>query len=181
MQRFQSLTVETAPEASRTLLQAAESKFGKIPNLLATMANSPAALQGFFAISGALESSSLSPAFFEKVSLAVAEFNQCDYCLSAHTTIAKMQGLTDEQTIQARQGVSIDAKEQAALRFVIKVLETKGAVSDTDVEELRTAGYDDQQIADILSATIKDIMTNYFNKVMASTIDWPLAPQLAHA
>lgn len=174
MQRFQTLTTETAPTESRPLLEAVQQKFGKVPNLLGSLANSPAGLQAFLSISGALESSGLSPAFLEQVAITVAQENQCQYCLSAHTAIAKMQGVSDADILKARTGNASDPKEAAGLAFALKVVQSRGRVSDEDVEAVRSAGYSDSEIGAIGTAVVKDIFTNYMNHVMGTPIDWPV-------
>src|SRR5258706_16313983 len=59
MQRFTLQTIESAPENSRATLQTLESKFGFIPNVMATMANSPVLLNGFVGSFGSFHSGSL--------------------------------------------------------------------------------------------------------------------------
>ncbi len=53
------------------------------------IANSPAALEGYLGLNGALAKGTLEPATRERIALAIAEVNGCDYCASAHTYPAR--------------------------------------------------------------------------------------------
>ena len=87
------------------------------PNMMKTMARSPAALDGYLAFSGALAAGGLNVKFREQIALAVAQANQCEYCLAAHTAIGGMVGLTQDQVTAAREVRNGDAKVDAGLKF----------------------------------------------------------------
>lgn len=89
--KFSLHTQDSAPTASKPLLAQVESTFGFVPNLTATLAESPAALAGYLQLSGAIEQhAALSPQQQQIVMLAVSETNGCDYCVAAHSLIAGM-------------------------------------------------------------------------------------------
>ena len=107
--------------------------------------------------------------------MAVAEFNECDYCLSAHTYLGKnVAKLDDAEIASNRSGRSQDAKADAAVRFARRVLELRGRVSDEEVRTLKAAGYTDAQIVEIVQHVALNIWTNYVNNVAQTTIDFPL-------
>ena len=167
-------TVETAPAASQSSLNAVKSKLGSVPNLFRLLALSPAALDGYLGLSGALGKGALDARTRERIALAVAEFNGCGYCTSAHTFIGKnMAGLSDAEIAANRNGSSTDERAAAAVRFAIKVVETRGQVSDADVAAIRDAGYSDAEVIEIVLHVALNTLTNYVNEVAETTIDFP--------
>src|SRR3546814_19951928 len=82
--------IGSAPTAAQPLLQAVDQQLGSVPNLFRLVATSPAALEGYLGMSGALAKGSLPAPTRERIALAVAEINGCTYCLSAHTYLGKI-------------------------------------------------------------------------------------------
>jgi uncharacterized peroxidase-related enzyme len=179
MPRLQPVSAATANPAVTEIFQATRKRMGRVPNLVATMANSPAVANAFLGFSQSLASGSLSPQLRERLALAVGEANQCDYCVAAHTAGGKAAGLTADDTVAARRGEATDPRDEAALRFAQTVVVERGHVSDDDVEQLREAGYDDGAIAEVVAVVALNLFTNYFNHVAATEIDFPVAPQLS--
>jgi uncharacterized peroxidase-related enzyme len=135
---------------------------------------SPAALDGYLGLSGALGKGSLDARTRERIALAVAEFNGCGYCTSAHAFIGKnMAGLSDAEIAANRNGSSTDDRAAAAVRFAIKVVEARGQVSDADVAAIRVAGYSDAEVVEIVLHVALNTLTNYLNEVAETTIDFP--------
>ena len=168
-------TIAAAPEASRSLLEDVKKQLGVAPNLFRMVANSPAALQGYVGLLGALGKGALPAATHERIALAVAELNGCDYCLSAHTYLAKQVAKLDASEIAAnRNASSNDAAADAAVRFARKVAELRGHVSDEDVRAVRTAGYTDGEIVEIVQHVALNVWTNYVNSVARTEIDFPV-------
>ena len=109
-------TIETAPEASRPMLEAVKKQLGVVPNLFRMVSTSPAALEGYLSLSGALGKGKLPAPTRERIALVVAELNGCSYCLSAHTYLAKNLAKLDDSEITAnRNGASNDPKAEAAV------------------------------------------------------------------
>src|SRR5512145_3132340 len=105
------VTIAAAPEASRALLEGVKKQLGVAPNLFRMVANSPAALQGYVGLLGALGQGALAAATHERIALAIAEFNACDYCLSAHTYLGRNVAKLDESEMAAnRDGTSQEAR-----------------------------------------------------------------------
>ncbi|MGD2111472.1 MAG: peroxidase-related enzyme [Phycisphaerae bacterium] len=165
-------TAEAAPKA-RKLLDGVQKKLGMTPNLMRTMANSPAVLEAYLGFSNSLGQSSLSPKLREQIALAVGELNRCQYCLAAHCALGKMAGLGDEEIADSRRGVSPDRKTEAVLRFAGKVVSERGWVSDEDVQSIRAVGVTDAEIAEIVAAVALNIFTNYINHVAGTEVDFP--------
>ena len=164
-----------APQASRAMLAAVHAQLGVTPNLFRMVANSPAALEGYVGLLGALGKGSLPKPTHERIALTVAEANACDYCLSAHTYLGKHVAKLDEQEMSAnRAGRSTDQKADAAVRFARQVLEARGHVSDADLKAVRDAGYDEAQIIEIVQHVALNTWTNYLNSVARTEVDFPL-------
>jgi uncharacterized peroxidase-related enzyme len=168
-------SIAAAPEASRVLLEGVKQQLGVAPNIFRMVANSPAALQGYVGLLGALGKGALPAATHERIALAIAEFNACDYCLSAHTYLGKNVAKLDDGEIAAnRDGTSHDARADAAVRFARKVAQLRGQVSDEDVRAVRTAGYTDGEIVEIVQHVALNTWTNYVNNVARTEIDFPV-------
>ena len=167
--------IEAAPAASHTFLQAVNKMLGSVPNLFRLVSNSPAALEGYLGMSGALSKGTLPAATRERIALAVAEVNGCNYCLSAHTYLGKNMAKLDDAEITAnRNGSSNDMKAAAAVKFAVKVAKERGHVSDTDVKAVKDAGYDDAQVIEIVQHVALNTWTNYINEVAKTEIDFPV-------
>lgn len=173
MSRLKLQTIENATGKTRELLETVKGKFGAVPNILALMANAPAALEAYLQMSGALAAGTLAPALRERIALAVAEANECGYCLSAHGTIAKGVGLTDEEITAARRGIAADPKERALLAFALSIVRERGDVAPAELEAVRRAGATDGEIAETVANVALNLYTNYFNHVADTEIDFP--------
>lgn len=178
MPRVQPLEPKNAAGASAELLEKVAKKFGKAPNLLKTLAHSPAALGMYLASSDALDASSLSAALSERIALHLAELNSCDYCLAAHSAKGKMAGLSGDQIIESRRGESDDPKADALLKLARAIIETKGFVSDELIETARRAGVTDGELAEVAAVVAVNLFTNYANHLFETEVDFPRAKPL---
>ncbi len=173
-------TVDVSPAAAHLMLGAVHKQLGVVPNLFRMVANSPAALEGYLGMSGALAKGTLPAPTRERIALAVAEINGCGYCLAAHTYLSKNLAKLDDAEIAAnRHGRSHDPKADAAVRFAAKVTRERGHVSDADVQALRLVGYDDGQIVEIVQHVALNTWTNYINEVAKTDLDFPPVERLA--
>jgi uncharacterized peroxidase-related enzyme len=165
---------DAAPAASQPLLDAVHKQLGVVPNLFRLISLSPAALQGFLGLSGAL-TKALDVKTRERIALAVAQVNGCDYCLSAHTYLGLNLAKIDSAEIALnRRGASSDPKAQAAVRFAARVAETRGKVANADIEAVKAAGYTDAQIVEIVAVVAENVLTNFANNVAETEVDFPV-------
>ena len=178
MARLTQISHEAASGRSRELLDAVKDRLGLVPNMTRAMANSPAALDGYLQLSGALGKGTLPARFREQIALAVAQANGCDYCLAAHSAVGRMAGLTADQIRDSRLGTAVDPRADALIRYALKVLDARGRVADTDLEEIRRAGFDDAAIAEVVANVALHVFTNYFNRLAGTDLDFPRAPAL---
>ncbi|MGZ5819839.1 MAG: carboxymuconolactone decarboxylase family protein [Burkholderiaceae bacterium] len=174
MSRISVPTVEQSVEASKPLLAAVQQQLGVTPNLMKLIGHSPAALEGYLSLNGALAKGKLNVQLRERIALAVAEYNGCDYCLSAHDYLGRnVAKLSDAELAAARDGQSQDARADAALKFARRVAETRGRVADTDIAALRAAGFDEASIVEVVVNVALNVLTNYVNNVAQTDIDFP--------
>jgi len=178
MARIEPINPKDATGKAKGLLDGVQAKFGKAPNIFKTMAHSPAALEGFLQLHGALADGVLSASFQEQVALCVSEINDCNYCLAAHTAMGKGVGLSEDDVIASRQGGSTDSKTQAGLEFARQVVSSQGWVSDDDYNAVIQAGYSSEEIIEIVALVAKNLFANYFNHIAGTAIDFPAAPSL---
>lgn len=150
-------SIDASPAAAKPLLEAVNQQLGFVPNLFRVVANSPAALEGYLAMSGALAKGKLPAQTRERIALAVAQINGCCYCLSAHSEMRKHFAKLSEA----------------------KVARERGHIADADVQAMRMAGYDEAQIVEIVQHVALNTWTNYLNEVAKTEIDFPVAQALA--
>lgn len=176
MPRIKALDPETTTGKSKDLFNAIQGKLGMVPNMMRTMGNSPAVLNGYLALNGALGEGKLGAKLGELIAIAVANANSCAYCNAAHSFIGEKLVHIDANAIaDARAGKSDTEKIGAALDFARMVVEKRGMVSDADLDAVRDAGYDDAGIAEIVAHVGLNILTNYFNNTAQTVVDFPEA------
>lgn len=168
-------TIADAPEGSRELLKGVEKTLGTAPNMVRLIGNSPAALAGYLGLNGALGTGTINAATRERIALAIANTNGCDYCNSAHTFLAKTLAKLDDAEIAAnRAGSSTDAKAHAAVAFAVKVATNRGRVSAADVSAVKAAGYSDAEVVEIVGHVALNVLTNYVNEAFETDVDFPV-------
>jgi uncharacterized peroxidase-related enzyme len=174
MSRITIPTAEQAPAGSQWLLAGVRDRLGEVPNMYRIIANSPAALEALVDFSSALEKGALSALTRERIALAVAEANGCDYCLSARTHYVRKFALLDDAEITAnRSGASNDIRADAAVRFAAKLAREHGRVSEADVEAVKRAGYSQAEIVEIIADVALNVFTNTINEALKTDIDFP--------
>lgn len=169
LSRIPALSDAQVSTDARPLVYAVRAKLGMVPNIVRTLANSPAALKGYLSLSDALGGGALNGAQRETIALAVGQANACGYCLSAHTLMAKGVGLTPEAILAARQG---DGTVLA--QFARKVTLARGNLSATDIQDARTLGLTDDQMIEIIAHVALNTLTNYVNHIAETDIDFPI-------
>jgi alkylhydroperoxidase family enzyme len=143
-------SIEASPAASQPLLQAVKKQLGVVPNMFRLVGNSPAALEGYLGLNGALAKGALEATTRERIALAVAE-------ITAN-----------------RDGGSTDQKAEAAVHFAVKLVNARGHVSDADIKAVKDAGYTDAQVIEIVLHVALNTLTNYVNEMAKTEIDFPV-------
>lgn len=170
-------SIADAPAASQPLLEEVKKMFGVAPNLFRLVATSPAALEGYLGLLSALGKGALPIQTRQRVAIAVAAVNGCAYCLSAHTYLGGLLAKLDDAEMTAnRGGRSNELKADVAVRFAVKVVKERGHLDVSELEALRSAGYDQQQIVELVLHVALNTWTNYINVLAATEIDFPVVP-----
>ena len=173
MSRINVVTTDTANAEQQALLNAIQSQLGMVPNFLKVFANSPAALRAFLGLHGIAGAGSLDAATRERIALALAEQNGCQYCLSAHTAIGRKAGLDGEEIDANRAGTSQDAKAAVAVKFARSLIASKGEVTTAELLEMRNAGYSESDIVEVITHAGMNFLTNILGKASRVEIDFP--------
>jgi uncharacterized peroxidase-related enzyme len=173
MSRLPVIDPRSATGAAATLLSAVQAQLGVTPNFIRVLANSPKALEGFLGLYGAAAGFAVDKATQERIALAVAEGNGCQYCVSAHTAIGRHAGLSNEEMRLNRQGSSSDARAAAAVAFAKALNEHLGEVTTAEFDAARTAGLSDGEIVEIIAVVALNIFTNVLGKATRVEIDFP--------
>lgn len=175
MTRLTALNPEQASGKTKEMFNAINGKLGVVPNMMRTMGNSPALLNGYLSLSEALSGGTLGGKVGELIALAVAESNACNYCLSAHTYLgANLAKLDSKSMDEARLGKSNNSKTEAILQFANALVNKSGHVNDADVAAIRDAGVTDGEVSEIVGHVALNILTNYFNNTANTEIDFPV-------
>jgi uncharacterized peroxidase-related enzyme len=178
MPRLNVVEPDQARGKTKEIFNQEEKTRGKVLNIFKAMGNSPAALKAYLDMAATLAEGELLPEDREVVYLGVSQSNNCNYCVSAHTMLAKKAGMTDDQIKAIRKFDPLSPKHQALMTFVRRVMDTKGYVSDADVAAVRSAGYTDGQIAESIAYIGLATYSNYFNHVHDTPLDLPQAPAI---
>lgn len=179
MSRINPLHHDVASEESQQLFGQVRDKLGRVPNLMQSLGHSPAALGGYLSLNESLSRGVLHTKDRERIALTVAEYHGCGYCAAAHSAIGNMVGLSESQIHEARRGSSDDPKVESLLRFVHRILDSKGHVDDSDLDSFRSAGYSDAAVAEVVAHVSLNVLTNFFNNVAETEVDFPQVKALA--
>ncbi len=172
MSQFQVHTLESAPEKAKSTLESAKKSLGLVPNLYGIMAEAPAALKAYVAVSSAFSGTSLSSVEQQVVLLTVSVENGCDYCVAAHSAIAKMQSVPDHVVASLREGRTIDDPKLEPLRqLTIDIVRHRGWVEDASIQQFLNAGYDKKHIFEVLVGVTQKTLSNYVNHIAHTPLD----------
>ena len=180
MSRIPQIDPQTATGRTGELLQSVEQSLGAVPNFIRVLANSPAALNGFLGLFAVAHDGALDPLTRERIALAVAEQNACQYCVSAHTSLGRKAGLDNAEMLANREGTSSDAKAAAALAFAQALVDNTGDVTRAELDTVREAGHDDEEVVEIITHVALNLFTNLIGKAAQVDIDFPKI-ELRHA
>ncbi len=167
-------TAETAPEGSLPVFDRMQKDFGFIPNLTAVFAESPALVEGYWALADSYTKTTLTPIEQEVVLMTNNQLNQCDYCTAAHTMAAHMKNIPEDTIEALRNGTPIaDPKLEALHVFTRRINEARGWVSEEDIQAFLNAGFTQANILDVIMGTSLKLMSNYSNHIAQTPIDAP--------
>lgn len=172
MLELQVHDAHSAPESSRPILEGAKKSYGFVPNLLGTLAEAPALLEGYTTLSAIFEKTSLSATERQVVLLQTSFENGCEYCMAAHSAIAGMQGVGETVVRGLRDGTPLeDAKLEALRNFVRKMVRSRGWVSRDDLEAFVAAGYTQAHVLEVILGIGLKTMSNFANHIASTPLD----------
>jgi uncharacterized peroxidase-related enzyme len=178
MARILPTTIETAPAATRPMLEGLKKNLGMVPALFATIGHSPEALDALLHAMSTLSHGALSAREVELVNLATSELNGCAYCVAAHGALAKRAGIDADAIEAAREARASSTREHAMLRLVARVVRSGGAGTGTELARAREAGLSDAAIVEVLAHVALKTFTNAVALVAQTEIDFPKQPRL---
>jgi len=173
MSRISAVSNEAANTEQRSLLDAIQSQLGMVPNFLRVFAHSPDALKAFLGLHHIANQGSLDAPTRERIALALAQKNQCEYCLSAHTAIGRKAGLSGEEIEANRAGSSVDAKAAVAVKFARALAEHNGEITNAELQSMRDVGYSEADIVEVITHVGMNILTNILGKSSRVEVDFP--------
>ncbi|MBL8515995.1 MAG: carboxymuconolactone decarboxylase family protein [Betaproteobacteria bacterium] len=173
MARVHIVNPNTATGPAKSLLDAVQAQLGVTPNFIRVLANSPKALEGFLGLYGALGGIALDKKMQERIALAVAEGNACQYCVSAHTAIGRGAGLSNDEMALNRAGSSADAKAAAVVAFAKAINDNMGEITAAEFDAARAAGLTDAEVVDVITVVALNVFTNILGKATQVDIDFP--------
>jgi uncharacterized peroxidase-related enzyme len=177
MSRITQIEPEAATGAAADLLQQVQRTLGVTPNMTKVMASSPALLEGYLALSGALGGGVIPASVRERLALVTAEANGCEYCLSAHSYIgAHIAKVDADELDRARWAESRDPHTAALLSLSDAILQNAGDVDDATIAAARAAGVTDAEIGEVVGHIALNVLTNYLNVLSQVDNDWPVVP-----
>lgn len=170
---YARLTVATAPEASRPMLEKVQQSLGFIPNLVATFANNPTVLEGYLALGAAFEKGSFTPMERQIILLAASAENNCNYCAAAHSQIAKSLLHTPTEVIAAvHDNTAVpDAKLNALVSLVRELVRERGYAKERTIQKFLAAGYKKEQVMELLVGIALKTISNYLDHISPTPLD----------
>jgi len=173
MSRITTVSNETATTEQLNLLKAIQNQLGMVPNFLRVFAHSPDALKAFLGLHHIANHGSLDAVTRERIALALAQQNECEYCLSAHTAIGRKAGLNGAEIEANRAGTSQDAKAAVAVKFARALVEHKGEITAAELQAMRDVGFSEADIVEVITHVGMNVLTNILGKASRVSIDFP--------
>lgn len=179
MPNFPSHDLDTAPEASKPLLEKSQKAFGRLPGLHKVLAESPQAYEGYQVLHKLFTETDFDADELTVVWQSINVEHGCHYCVPAHTGIAKMMKVSDELSNALRDEAPLPSAKLEALRtFTIQMVRERGNVSDAQMQAFFDAGYGHRAVLDVILGLAQKTMSNYINHVAQTPVDAVFTPLL---
>jgi len=175
MKKLSVLIKDQASKESRLMFEAIEKTIGRLPNIYAVIGNSANALSSYLTFTEAQKTGTFNSKEREAIALAVSEENGCIYCQAAHTAIAKMNGFSEEETLQLRAGTHYDKKYSILTNLAKSIIVNRGKADEFLLNEFYEIGYDEKALVDLIALVIDKTFTNYIARLAKPEIDFPKA------
>ncbi len=169
-----ALTLDQADSATAATLTAVKAQIGMIPNLFATLAKSPTALNSLLGLNQTIGAGTLTAAEREIIALATSQANSCQYCVSAHTLLGKNAGLNPQELLAARTASAGEGRAAAIAAYVKALVEQRGHVTPDSLDQFKAQGLNEADLLEIIANVVATTLTNYTNNVARTKIDFPV-------
>ncbi len=174
MTSFTVYNTKNAPKASRPVIEGAQKQYGMVPNLIGLLAESPIAVETYQTLAGLFTRTSFTPTERNVVWLTIIYENECDYCMAAHTGIAKSEKVDDGIINALRAGEPLeDPRLQSLREFTSSVVVNRGWVGDDELEAFLAAGFTKQNVFEVLVGVAHKVLSNYANHIAETPVDPP--------
>lgn len=176
MTRLTLHTLDSAPEASRPLVEQALKNNGFLPNLIGVLANAPLALETYVTVGAINARASLTLAEREVVQITAARLHGCDFCVAGHSAVAlRKAGLSTLAVVRLQQGQPTgDARLDAVLAFTNTVIAQRGNVATAELKAFLDGGFTQAQALEVVLGVSLATLCNFANSLAQS----PVNPQL---
>lgn len=177
MTDFRTYTIETAPDGSQPILEAAKKQLGFVPNLMATMAESPVLVESYLTLMRLFDKTALSETERQIILMTNSRLNGCTYCMAAHTAASKMGGVEDSVTEALRSGLSIGEPKLEALRTFAEIIhQTHGWPTQEQLDAFFAAGYTKKTVLEVIVGTSLKVLSNYTTPMVKPPLDKAFEP-----
>jgi len=175
--KFPSHDHDSAPEASKPLLEQSQKAFGRLPGLHKVLAESPQAYEGYQVLHKLFTETEFDAEELTVVWQAINVEHACHYCVPAHTGIAKMMKVSDDITEALRNETPLPSAKLEALRtFTVQMVRTRGNVTEAQMQAFFDAGYGHRAVLDVILGLAQKTMSNYVNHVAQTPVDEVFQP-----
>jgi alkylhydroperoxidase family enzyme len=175
MAEFPLHTRATAPFEAKPFLDQAGQSIGHVPALLAQMAEAPALLESYATLGAIFRKSGFTPQEQQLVLLTVAVEHQSRYCTPAHAARARAAELDEDVIDAVRRELPIDDPRLEMLRgFIVRMIRSEGALSDTDIDAFLEAGFSRANVLEIVLAIGLKTLSTYTATIARTPLDPPL-------
>ena len=178
MAQFRTYNLETVKDSGRKTLESIEQGYGFVPNLLGTMIESPATTQAYLALGKLFGQSSFTAGEQQLISLTASRVNECEYCVSAHSTVARNAALPGDVIDAIRDDLPIaDERLEALRQFVAQTVTQRGWLENGQIEAFLGAGFTKEQVFEVILGVSMKTISNYINHIAATDLDEAFAAE----
>jgi len=172
MSTLQIHSIETAPEASKSQLEASVKSFGMLPNLHGVLSEAPELLEAYKMLHDLFQQSSFNNEELTVVWQTINVEHECHYCVPAHTGIAHMMKVDPALTEALRNDETLpDAKLQVLKETTLSIVRNRGNISGAEIETFYAAGYTQRQLLEIILGLSQKVISNYTNHIAKTPVD----------
>ena len=178
MSHYRIHSIDSAPEKSRPALESLKSAFGIIPNLAASMAESPVLLGGFVGAFANFHGGTFTGGQKQVLLLTNAVTNTCGWAVAFHSTMARREGVSAEDVRAIRERrLPADPGLAALSAFTRALIEKRGHVGDQAVATFVEAGFGHDQVLEVIAGLAVSTMANYAGNITRPAVEDPFRAQ----